>query len=252
MTTPSKSKPMSKAFTTEKKFNTLKTFVREMSDFFQDDMSVKLYNHLLCKTTIKNRAPVKRHLKLFEEFCINNRDQIVSSNPDLSQKKIAYSSRVYLDFSTIFSGVSSSTDTQSVLFDHLLVLSMVFDPEGSAIDVLKHKQSDGVTGELHRLFNNNPFLADMMEKVESQVKPGINPMEAMSSMMSSGLLEELVSGMQENGDLNMEELMESVQKMTSALPPEHMKVLAPMMNAAALTQNKSTAAHTEHTEQKSC
>jgi hypothetical protein len=95
----------------------------------------------------------------------------------------------------------------------------------------------------------------MMEKVESQVKPGINPMEAMSSMMSSGLLEELVSGMQENienGDLNMEELMESVQKMTSALPPEHMKVLAPMMNAAALTQNKSTAAHTEHTEQKSC
>ena len=61
MTTPSKSKPMSKAFTTEKKFNTLKTFVREMSDFFQDDMSVKLYNHLLCKTTIKNRAPVKRH-----------------------------------------------------------------------------------------------------------------------------------------------------------------------------------------------
>jgi hypothetical protein len=255
MTTPSKSKPMSKAFTTEKKFNTLKTFVREMSDFFQDDMSVKLYNHLLCKTTIKNRAPVSRHLKLFEEFCINNRDQIVSSDPNLAQKKIEYSSRVYIDFSTIFSGVSSSTDTQSVLFDHLLVLSMVFDPEGSAIDVLKNKQEDGVTGELHSLFNKNPFLADMMEKVESQVKPGTNPMEAMSSMMSSGLLEELVTGMQENiekGDLNMEELMESVQKMTSALPPEQMKALAPMMNAAALTQNTSTASHTEHTEQKSC
>jgi len=257
MTNPSvttSKKPVSKAFTTEKKFNTLKKFVHEMSEFFEDDnMAVKLYNHLLCKTTIKNRAPVSRHLKLFEEFCINNRDQIVSSDPNLAQKKIEYSSRVYLDFSKIFSDVS--TDDESVLFDHLLVLSMVFDPDGSAIDVLKTKKDDGVTGELNNLFSNNPFLADMMEKVESQVKPGTNPMEAMSSMMSSGLLEELVTGMQENiekGDIDMEELMESVQKMTSALPPDQMKALAPMMNAAALSQNTSTASHTEHTEQKSC
>ena len=107
--------------------------------------------------------------------------------------------------------------------------------------------------ELHSLFSSNPFLADMMEKVEGHVKPGANPMEAMSSMMSSGLLQELVSGMQENietGDLDMGELMESVQKMTAALPPEQMQALTPIMKAAALTQNTSTADHTEHTEQK--
>lgn len=245
----------SKKFTVEKKFNTIKKFVREMSVFFEDDMSVKLYNHLLCKTTIKNRVPVARHVQLFEEFCINNRDQIVANNTALSQSKIEYSKRVYLDFAKIFRDVSddeSAAETQSVLFDHLLVLSMVFDPESNAVDVLKSKNKD-TEGELHDLFNKNPFLADMMQKVESQVKPGTNPMEAMSSMMSSGLLQELVSGMQENienGNLDMGELMESVQKMTASLPAEQMAALAPMMNAASLNQNTSIDDRTSHTEQK--
>lgn len=245
----------SKKFTVEKKFNTIKKFVREMSVFFEDDMSVKLYNHLLCKTTIKNRVPVARHVQLFEEFCINNRDQIVANNTALSQSKIEYSKRVYLDFAKIFKDVSndeSAAETQSVLFDHLLVLSMVFDPESNAVDVLKNKKKD-TEGELHDLFNKNPFLADMMQKVESQVKPGTNPMEAMSSMMSSGLLQELVSGMQENienGDLDMGELMESVQKMTASLPAEQMAALAPMMNAASLNQNTSIDDRTSRTEQK--
>jgi hypothetical protein len=245
----------SKKFTVEKKFNTIKKFVREMSVFFEDDMSVKLYNHLLCKTTIKNRVPVARHVQLFEEFCINNRDQIVANNTALSQSKIEYSKRVYLDFSKIFRDVSndeSAAETQSVLFDHLLVLSMVFDPESNAVDVLKNKKKD-TEGELHDLFNKNPFLADMMQKVESQVKPGTNPMEAMSSMMSSGLLQELVSGMQENienGDLDMGELMESVQKMTASLPAEQMAALAPMMNAASLNQSTSIDDRTSRTEQK--
>jgi len=245
----------SKKFTVEKKFNTIKKFVREMSVFFEDDMSVKLYNHLLCKTTIKNRVPVARHVQLFEEFCINNRDQIVANNTALSQSKIEYSKRVYLDFAKIFRDVSddeSAAETQSVLFDHLLVLSMVFDPESNAVDVLKSKNKD-TEGELHDLFNKNPFLADMMQKVESQVKPGTNPMEAMSSMMSSGLLQELVSGMQENienGNLDMGELMESVQKMTASLPAEQMAALAPMMNAASLNQNTSIDDRTSRTEQK--
>jgi len=245
----------SKKFTVEKKFNTIKKFVREMSVFFEDDMSVKLYNHLLCKTTIKNRVPVARHVQLFEEFCINNRDQIVANNTALSQSKIEYSKRVYLDFAKIFRDVSndeSAAETQSVLFDHLLVLSMVFDPESNAVDVLKSKNKD-TEGELHDLFNKNPFLADMMQKVENQVKPGTNPMEAMSSMMSSGLLQELVSGMQENienGNLDMGELMESVQKMTASLPAEQMAALAPMMNAASLNQNTSIDDRTSRTEQK--
>jgi hypothetical protein len=224
----------------QKRFNTLKRFVHEMASFFEEDMSLKLYNHLLKKTTIKNRGPVSRHVKLFEEFCAANRKQIVESNTALPASRIEYSSRVYIDFSKIFADIfdeENAADTRAILFDHLLVLSMVFDPDGNAAAVLKSRK-DSTPEELKELFNESPFLQDMMAKVERQVKPGANPMEAMTSMMSSGLLQELVTGMQENienGDLDMEQLMSSVQKMTSSLPPDQLNALKPMLAMAEMS-----------------
>lgn len=219
-----------------KRFNTLKKFVHEMASFFQDDMALKLYNHLLRKTNIKHRAPVSRHLQIFTEFCKNNRKQILSSNTAFQQTKLEYSKRVYIDFSKIFKDIEDGDEgpeTQSVLFDHLLVLSMVFDPEGQANKVLKEKAGDEANDEIKHLFGSNPFLAEMMEKVEGHVKPGANPMEAMSSMVSSGLLEELVGGMQQkiqSGEVDMDQLMGSVQRITSSLPPEQMQAIAPMLS----------------------
>ena len=221
-----------------KRFNTLKKFVHEMASFFQDDMALKLYNHLLRKTNIKHRAPVSRHLQIFTEFCKNNRKQILSSNTAFQQTKLEYSKRVYIDFSKIFKDIEEGDEgpeTQSVLFDHLLVLSMVFDPEGQANKVLKEKAGDEANDEIKHLFGSNPFLAEMMEKVDGHVKPGANPMEAMSSMVSSGLLEELVGGMQQkiqSGEVDMDQLMGSVQRITSSLPPEQMQAIAPMLSMA--------------------
>ena len=230
-------KQLVKNFTTEKKFTTLKKFVHEMSSFFNDDLAVKLYNHLLRKTTLKNRVPVSRHIELFTEFCTANRKHIVEGDVDFVQKRIEYSSRVYIDFAKIFADFSKddcAEETKSVLFDHLLVLSMVFDSESSASDIIKSRTSS-TQGELKELFDDNPFLADMMKKVESQVKPGANPMEAMTEMMSSGLLQELVSGMQDNiekGNLDMNQLMGSVQRMTASLPQEQLAALNPMLQMA--------------------
>ena len=78
-------------------------------------------------------------------------------------------------------------------------------------------------------------MRGLRKKGESQVDPGANPMEAMSKMMSSGLLQELVVGMQENidsGKMNVQDLMTSVQKMTTALPPDQMAALQPMLGMA--------------------
>ena len=229
---------MTKTELRHKRFNTLKKFVHEMASFFQDDMALKLYNHLLRKTNIKHRAPVSRHLQIFTEFCKNNRKQILSSNTAFQQTKLEYSKRVCIDFSKIFKDIEDGDEgpeTQSVLFDHLLVLSMVFDPEGQANKVLKEKAGDEANDEIKHLFGSNPFLAEMMEKVEGHVKPGANPMEAMSSMVSSGLLEELVGGMQQkiqSGEVDMDQLMGSVQRITSSLPPEQMQAIAPMLSMA--------------------
>ena len=228
-----------KMSSTEKKFTTLCSFVNEMSAFFNKDLALKLYNHLLVKTNIRDTGPVEKHISAFTLFCTTNRKHIIEANTALPHKKIEYSERVYIDFEKIIAEIlkeDSAAETITILFDHLLLLSSVFDPEGNASEVINNKaQNEDKTSEIKEFLEGNEFLSGMMKKVESQVDPGANPMEAMSKMMSSGLLQELVVGMQENidsGKMNVQDLMTSVQKMTTALPPDQMAALQPMLGMA--------------------
>jgi len=232
-------KPVDEDSDMAKKFRALKSFVRELSLFFVDNLNIKLYNHLLSKTKIEHTGPVSKHVKVFEHFVKTNREEILTTNTAFPMSKIEYTKRVNIDFSVLFNEIvkeDTAAETQIILFDHLLVLSMVMDPEGGAAAVLKDRKKNAeVEGlaDLETLFKENDFLTDMMEKVEEHVKPGANPMEAMTSMMSSGLLQELVNGMQENiesGKLDMNQLMGSVQQMTASLPPEQLAALGPMVN----------------------
>ena len=239
---------------TKRKFSVMKCFVRELSNFFQEDLTVKLYNHLLEKTTLENKEPVHKHLSLFEEFCVKNRAQIETKDTAFPSPVVQYSERVRIDFEKLFSQIAqeeNDKETRSVLFDHLWVVSSVFDSESKTSELLKAKQKpkSGAASELEHLFKKNPFLSDMMEKVEKNVKPGSSPMEAMSSMMQSGMLQELVQGMQTNinsGELNIQELMGTVQKLTGDLPAEQLQALQPMMGLAMqnMPQDSATDADT--------
>jgi hypothetical protein len=181
-----------------------------------------------------------KHIKLFKNFAIRNRAQILSSNTALVDPIVRYSDRVKIDFSVIFRDVEledSAAETQEILFEHLLVLSMVLDPESRAAEVLRErKKKRPLPPMLESLFEEHDFLKDMVDKVEKHVTPGANPMEAMTSMMTSGVLQDIVAGMQQkidDGSLDIQKLMASVQTMTQALPPEQLAALQPMMSAAA-------------------
>jgi len=63
----------------------------------------------------------------------------------------------------------------------------------------------------------------MMEKIEKNVDSNANPMDAISSMMSSGIFTELIGGMGsgiQDGTLDLGKLMGTVQKMVSKMAPE--------------------------------
>ena len=216
--------------------------MRELSNFFSSNLSLRLYNHLLSKTTHEHRSPMRKHIKLFKNFAIRNRAQILSSNTALVDPIVKYSDRVKIDFSVIFRDVEiedSAAETQEILFEHLLVLSMIFDEKAGAAKVLRErKKKRPLPPMLETLFEEHDFLKDMVDKVEKHVTPGANPMEAMTSMMTSGVLQDIVTGMQQkidDGSLDIQKLMASVQTMTQALPPEQLAALQPMMSAAAPT-----------------
>ena len=193
-------------------FKAISEFTKELGEIFTSkdkNHSLKLYEHLLNKTTLTHDKAIKKHIEAFREFCVSNRDAIKSKNFSLLVKdKVVYSTRVFIDFTSIFK--EADRETTAVIWKHLLTISALVDPAGKAKEILKNSSS---TKEAN-------FLSDIIEKVESNVNPNSNPLEAISSIMSSGVFNELITGMNsgiQNGDLDLGKLMGTVQTMCSTL-----------------------------------
>jgi len=193
-------------------FKAISEFTKELSQNFttkDKNHSLKLYEHLLNKTTLSHDKAIKKHVDAFRIFCIDNRDAIKNKNISLlKNKKVYYSTRVFIDFSTIFK--ESDKDTANIIWKHLLTISALVDPAGKAKDILK---SSSGTKEAD-------FLNNIIDKVESSVNPNSNPLEAISSIMTSGVFNDLITGMNngiQNGELDLGKLMGTVQTMCSTL-----------------------------------
>jgi len=193
-------------------FKAITTFTAQLSDIFGSDKqnhSLKLYERLISKTSISNEKIIKKHIDIFREFCIVNRDALMSKDiKKILNYKVEYSPKVYIDFNNIFK--KSDRETTEVIWKHLLTISALLDPAGKAKEILKNSK-DNIEAD---------FLTDIINKVESHVSPDSNPMEAVSSIMSSGVFTDLISGMNsgiQNGSLDLGKLMGTVQKMCTSM-----------------------------------
>jgi len=190
-------------------FKAISKFVSELGETFgTDNHPLKLYNRLLDKTTISHDNAMKKHIEVFRNFCIKNRDCITSKNKNFVNSKIEYSQKVYIDLNDIFK--DSDAETAGVIWKHLLTISALVDPAGKAKEILKNNKESKEAN----------FLSDILNKVETTVSPNSNPLEAVSSIMSSGLFTDLISGMNngiQDGSLDLSKLMGTVQQMCSSI-----------------------------------
>ena len=195
-------------------FKAISNFTNCLEEVFgSDHRFLKLYTHLINKTQIAHEKPILKHIEAFRIFCTTNRDAIESKEyKKFEMKSIIYSDRVYIDMNIIFS--DSDRETSAIIWKHLLTISALVDPTGKAKQILKESSKSGKNG----LEAN--FLTNIIEKVEENVDPNANPMEAVTSIMQSGVFQELVTGMGEglqNGDLDLSKLMGTVQTMVGGL-----------------------------------
>jgi hypothetical protein len=190
-------------------FKSISSFINDLSDVFGDDQhNLKLYAHLISKTTLTHDVVIKKHIGVFRNFCIVNRRSIEEKDV-LVLARIEYSEKVFIDMGLIFDKADKSTTR--VIWKHLLVISAILDTAGQARRILKEAVDSG--GEAD-------FLTNIIEKIEDVVDPDADPMEAISSIMSSGVFTDLIGGMGsgiQDGSLNIEKLMGSVQKMVSKM-----------------------------------
>ena len=193
-------------------FKTISNFTNDLGDVFSEKhRPLKLYAHLINKTTLAHDKPIQKHIDAFRLFCLSNRDAIYTKSTKLLREKIVYSKRVFINMKEIFQLADSETTV--VIWKHLLTISALVDPAGRAREILKEQADNGGGDELN-------FLSGIISKVEANVNPNSNPMEAVTAIMQSGIFSDLVSGMGsglQDGSLDLGKLMGTVQKMVTKL-----------------------------------
>jgi hypothetical protein len=195
-------------------FKAICTFVNDLSEIFgNENHSLKLYDRLIKKTTLSHDKAINKHISAFKSFCKVNREAIL--NKDITKIKknlIEYSSRVYIDMASIFR--SADKDTIDIIWNHFLTISAFVDPASKAKEILKKNSTNT---------KETDFLSNIINQVEDKIDPNSsNPLQAVSSILSSGVLNDLVSNMNtgvKNGELNIPNLIGTVEKMCSSFMP---------------------------------
>ena len=199
-------------------YKAISNFVSDLCEVFgSSQYPLKFYNRLLQKTTLSHTVQINKHISIFQTFCVNNRENILASNKNLTGK-IAYSERVFIDLGEILS--KSDKQTTGVIFKHLLTISAMVDPVSSAKKVLKELNKEGEG-------NEEKFLMGLMDQIGTLTKGNeevnTNPMGAITSMMSSGVFTDIMTNMQsgmQNGNLDLGKLMGCVEGMIGGLSSE--------------------------------
>ena len=189
-------------------FKVISSFINSLSHVFgHEDMGVLLYSHLLSKITKEHVGAIDKNVTVFRDFCVTNRDAIADQNiDDFKMEMVEYSDKVKFNIKDIFG--LADVQTTKVIWTHLLTISAVVDPTGKAKSILKSR---------HDTKEGN-FISGFLDKVEGSVNPNASPMEALSGMMSSGLLGNLIGDIGNginDGTLDMEKLMGSAQDIVS-------------------------------------
>lgn len=196
-------------------FKAICNFINDLnSEYGRKHKPLKLYQRLINKTQISHDKAIKKHIMACNAFCVANREAIMEQDASkFTESKISYSQRVYVDMSEIFK--IADVETTPVIWQHILTISAIVDPSGKAKEVLRKNVEDGKSGA-----KEADFLSNIISKVEQNVKPDSNPMEAVSSIMSSGIFNDLLGGMQggqASGNLDIGKLLGAVQGMVSSL-----------------------------------
>jgi len=193
-------------------FNKIANFVKDLNGVFGDKQKpLALYNRLIEKTTIAHESAVKKHVECFTEFCVKNCDAIITQDiTKITEPNVQYSEKVYIDIKNLIA--IGDKETIDAIWNHLLIIYNSVDPTSGAISILKSRISKPTsTGDT----SEDQFINNLISKVEGAIDPNKieNPMDAITSIMSSGILTDIVGGVQKgisDGSLDIGKLMGSM------------------------------------------
>ena len=208
-------------------FKSICNFVKALNEVFGERCpSLQLYSHLLEKTGLIHEEPIKRHIGLFRNFCkenelfIINKDYVSFKSMSTMRATIQYSDKVFIPMKTVFE--LADKEELETIYVHLLTISAVVVPNSKAKKVLKNlKKSSSSSSSSSAKDGKDPteFLANIFKKISENVNmDASNPMEMMTSLMSSGVLTDIMGMFNDSmgeGSMDLTKLMSTLMSMMS-------------------------------------
>jgi hypothetical protein len=213
-------------------FQTILDFVTNLQDFFGNTKHsavrpLNLYHRLISKMSFKDDELILKHIEVFKDFCVRNREQIREQNIKLAIAKIIFSDRIYIDMEYIFK--KADDDTTKVIWEYILAISAYVDPENKTKELLKSLKEKSGEGD---------FLANMIETIGTQMNSSDgnmdNPMAMVGSLMNSDMLKTMMGSMNENldnGNLDLGKLMGAMSGIVENVKGEIEKSDDPMLKS---------------------
>lgn len=212
-------------------FTAVLSFVDDLWSVFGSDESktkkkspLYLYKYLVEKITFKDTNGINTVLNSFKAFFAVHEDSIMNDNlqniPRDTVIRYGESPRVYLEIQKYIYQTQKDKPTQEAIRQHLITISSILEPNKKKLAELDKS--------LHAISNNSnegQFISDIMGRAQSKVNnlgdiDMNNPASAVMGLFQSGIITDMVAGMQEgvaSGRMDPKKLMSTMQSMMSSM-----------------------------------
>lgn len=210
-----------------KAFNAITGFVSDLFEVFGNTEKkenekvtpLALYHRFLGHVKFSDRQAINSVVKGFQDFCKEHRDVIHDDKLcDLDENaRIIYSKKIYIDIERYLR--ISDADTRRAIRTHLLSISVTLDPTPETIAELKGVKE---MMELDANSSEGQFISGIFEKTQGIMSgaDNENPMAAIAQLFQSGIITDMVGGLQQGtatGELDPAKLLGSMQSMLGNL-----------------------------------
>jgi hypothetical protein len=202
-------------------FTAIKQFVDALADIYDKKKGVSplgLYRRLLTfvKADQSEKINIQKFLRGFYEFYKTNNVHLVSNN--LAQiprgTHIVYSKNAYIDIKKFIYKSHRDGDILQQIRIHLLTIQAFLETDDAKADFLLQKVS-----ETENLSAEDTFVNNIVQKAQTAInnlddETTNNPMAAVSGLMKSGILTDMIVGLQTqvgSGQMDPSRLLQSMQ-----------------------------------------
>lgn len=169
--------------------------------------ALDLYRFLVIeKTTVAHKTAIEKHVQIFRDFCVQNRDAIYEKDIDkFVTPSIVKSEKAKIEVVEILKALSPVQ--QDPVWKYLLYISAFVDPTGKARELYQKSSSNQSS-------SGSNILTGLFEELRetTEGRDDLKPQDAVQAVMQSGFAAKLTTALS-SGELDMGSLFSEVMNM---------------------------------------